>query len=145
MKYLLDTNIISECYKAKAHPSVRIWLQQQNPSDIYLNAITIGEMRYGIEKKRTEYPAAADRFANILRQIEMDFFGRILAFDHQAAHMWGQIMVHYPNNPTDTQIAGIALSNGAAIVTRDKDFTDLTSRIAHLGLALPLINPFETH
>lgn len=147
MKYLLDTNVVSELYKPRPHPAVTAWFKKQDPSSIYLTAITIGEIRRGIEKRRvgTQYPDSIERFAKALAHMELAYAGRILAFDQMSAHAWATITLHYPDKILDTQIAGIALANNAVIVTRDKDFTDLASRIAPLGIALPLINPFETY
>ncbi|MBV8938620.1 MAG: PIN domain-containing protein [Alphaproteobacteria bacterium] len=145
MKYLLDTNIISELYKPRPHGSVVRWIERQDASTLYLSAITIGEIRRGIEKKRirAEYPDSMERAANSLLHMETVFAEKIWPFDHRAAHIWATITLCHPDKILDTQIASIALTNQAAIVTRNKDFTDLASRIEEFGISLPLINPFD--
>lgn len=50
MRYLLDTNVISELIAKRPNERVVQWLDQLDPASIYLSVITIGELRKGIEK-----------------------------------------------------------------------------------------------
>ena len=64
-----------------------------------------------------------------------EFADRILAFDAEAAQVWGRLRVPDPNNALDKQIAAIALVHDLTVVTRNtKDFE---------GMGLSLINPFN--
>ena len=45
--YLLDTNIVSELRKPRPHTRVTSWLKQIDDSDLYLSAVTIGEIQAG--------------------------------------------------------------------------------------------------
>ena len=46
--YLLDTNIVSELRRPKPHGAVVAWLQSLNDSEIFISAVTIGEIQAGI-------------------------------------------------------------------------------------------------
>lgn len=148
MIYLLDTNVISEFTKPRPHPALLRWSRSINPDDCFLSAITIGEMRYGLERRRGDmaYAEQVEALAARLASMEMLYAPRILPFDRKAAHLWGEIYARYPHAPiaVDAQIAAIALANQAVLVTRDRDFSDLASIIAPFGLTLRLLNPFDS-
>lgn len=50
--YLVDTNVVSELRKAKPDPNVRAWSDAQAPHQLYLSAMTLAEIRYGIERQQ---------------------------------------------------------------------------------------------
>jgi toxin FitB len=50
MKYLLDTNVISELVRAKPHSNVIAWFGQIPMDAIFLSVLTLGEIRKGVEK-----------------------------------------------------------------------------------------------
>ncbi len=50
MKYLLDTNVVSELVARRPDPRVIQWIDSLDPNSVYLSAITIGELRKGVEK-----------------------------------------------------------------------------------------------
>ena len=50
MKYLLDTNIISEFVSKKPNQKVLDYINSLDENDIFLSVITLGEIRFGIEK-----------------------------------------------------------------------------------------------
>ncbi len=52
MKYLLDTNVISEVAASRPDPRVIQWLDRLDPNSVYLSVLTIGEIRKGVEKLR---------------------------------------------------------------------------------------------
>jgi toxin FitB len=130
MKYLLDTNVISERAKPVAQAVCLEWLAAHD-EDCVLSTITLAELRYGVERlpegkrKRT--------LAKKLDFLHRDFRDSVLAFDENAAAEWGRYMakvedqlgrgvleqLDYP----DTQNAAIALSHGLKIVTfNERDF-----------------------
>lgn len=53
MKYLLDTNVISELIARVPNQQIINWIDSIDQHDIYLSVITIGEIRKGIEKLPT--------------------------------------------------------------------------------------------
>ena len=142
--YILDTNIVSELYKRKPDPNVLTWVHRSELTLNCLTSITIGEMRSGIEKKRqnAHFSVHVTYLEEMLGRIEDTFKGRVLAFDQGAAQVWGRITARYYNNPVDAQIAAIAISHKATLVTRDRGFSEIAEIGNALGLRLSLFNPF---
>ena len=135
--YLIDTNVISEARKVRANPGVVAFFDSVDAANepIYLSAITIGELRRGVEliRHRGDFEQAKV-LENWLATILSEFANRILTFDAEAAQVWGRLRVPDPNKAIDKQIAAIALVNDMTVVTRNtKDFE---------GAGLSLINPF---
>lgn len=90
MKYLLDTDVLSQTTKAKPHIGVMTWLRERQESDLCLSAITIEEIRFGLEllpkgKRRRELESwLEDR---VLRR----FSGRILPVEERVADKCGKV------------------------------------------------------
>jgi len=59
IRYLLDTNVVSELRKTKPHGGVVAWLKTLRPEQIFLSAVTIGELQAGVELTRTNDAAKA--------------------------------------------------------------------------------------
>jgi predicted nucleic acid-binding protein len=136
---ILDTDVISAAVRPAADESILAWLDRQELAEMHVTSISFFEMLTGVEampkgRKRDAVEAALERTVREL------FAGRILPFDEAAARVAAQlyglrrgsgIVVGTP----DTQIAGIAVSRGASIATRN---------VRHfLGLSVPVINPWE--
>jgi toxin FitB len=135
--YLIDTNVISEARKVRANPGVVAFFDSVYAANepIYLSAITIGELRRGVEliRHRGDFEQAKV-LENWLATILSEFADRILTFDAEAAQVWGRLRVPDPSNALDKQIAAIAFVNDMTVVTRNtKDFE---------GTGLSLKNPF---
>jgi hypothetical protein len=136
---VLDTNVISEAFRIAPSPMVRSWLDAQKPTELFLCAPVLAELRYGIERL-----AAGARRAGLeqmLSRVENELFeNRILPFDRAAAYEFGRVQARRvnlgrPMSTMDALIAAIAVSHRMAVATRDTgDFA---------GLELDVINPFE--
>jgi toxin FitB len=61
LSFLLDTNVFSELAKTRPNSKVIAWLGSVSSTDLFLSVITLGEIRKGIEKKRTASPQDAAR------------------------------------------------------------------------------------
>jgi toxin FitB len=136
--YLIDTNVVSEARKkAKANPGVICFFKDLAASGTpaYLSAISVGEFRRGIELIRRRGDAAQAKLLEAWLTEVLDQYGEnILAFDADAAQVWGRLRVPDPAHELDKQIAAIALVNGLTLVTRNSgDFA---------GTGVRLINPF---
>ena len=136
--YLIDTNVISEARKARANPGVVAFFDAVDTANetIYLSAITIGELRRGIEliRHRGDFDQATV-LEQWLTTILSEFADCILPFDAEAAQVWGHLRVPDPAHALDKQIAAIALVNDLKVVTRNT--TDFA------GTGLQLLNPFR--
>jgi predicted nucleic acid-binding protein len=120
VSYLLDTNIVSELTKKRPNSKVVAWFQQVPSTDLFLSVITLGEIRKGIELKRTTSPPTADRFETWLQTLALRYRSRILAFDADTADRWGRIMAAHPDVPVeDGQLSATALQHGLTLVTRN--------------------------
>lgn len=136
---VLDTNVLSEMLKASPAAPVEAWLEAQSPADVFTTAITQAEILYGIGLLPTGR-RRADLEAAIEPIFEVDFAGRVLAFDGEAASAYARIAASRqqsgrPISQFDAQIAAIAVSRGACVATRNvADFVDV-------GVAI--INPWD--
>jgi len=136
---LLDTNVISEIVKPAPSPAVISWLNDQDSATLYISTIVLAEIGYGVEalpegKRKQTLSAAVDSF------VDRAFVDRILAFDRDAAKLYGTLMAArrragQPLSALDGQIAATASSHGFQLATRNiRDFTNC---------GLVLVNPFE--
>ena len=137
--FLIDTNIISEARKrGNANRGVIAFLKTAATSSepIFLSAISVGELRRGVELIRHRGDAdQARRLEAWLASVVETFSQRILAFDADAAQVWGHLRVPDPAHALDKQIAAIALVNDLTLVTRNlNDF---------VGSGVKLVNPFQ--
>lgn len=136
--FLIDTNVISELMRATPAPSVLCWFSTQDPSTLYLSAVTEAELRTGIAilpagQRREGLKAALDA------TISEDFEGRILPFDTDAAKTYAEIAAGRrsagrPIAEADCQIAAIARAAGMPVITHNtRDFE---------GCGIDVINPW---
>ena len=137
--YLVDTDVISESRKGvNANPGVRAFfgnvMEQDSP--LYISAVTIGELRRGVEKLRHRGDDdQARRLESWLERMSLEYSDAILAFDADIAQVWGRLRVPHPENPLDKQIAATALIHDLTVVTRN---------VAHFSsTGARLLNPFE--
>jgi predicted nucleic acid-binding protein len=59
LKYLLDTNVVSELRRQRPHGGVVAWLQSLDDAQLHLSAVTLGEIQAGIELTREQDPGKA--------------------------------------------------------------------------------------
>ncbi len=135
MRYLLDTNVISELAKDNPDSAVVEWCSAHNHDELCMCAITVGEIAYGIEKK--DEGKGKDQLQEWFRKELLTWFeGSIIALDTETMLTWGKVKAASRTLPIlDSQIAAAALTHDATLVTRNtKDFEDIEK--------LRVVNPF---
>jgi predicted nucleic acid-binding protein len=119
MRYLLDTNIVSEISQRTPNSGVLTWFDAAEDTDLSISVITIGEIRKGIEQKRRTDPGRAERLERTLNTIRTDYRGRIIAVSEEVAEEWGRMCMVYPNHPVDNLLSATAKIHGMTLVTRN--------------------------
>ena len=121
--YLLDTNVVSETRRTRAHPSVMAFLASIDPSNLFISVLTMGELRKGVEIQRRSSPNAARDLEDWVDKTERDFGDRILPVDVISASRWGRLSAVRSVPVIDTLIGATASTRGLILVTRNlKDF-----------------------
>jgi predicted nucleic acid-binding protein len=137
VRYLLDTNIISEARKQDCDPGVKRFLEDLTWEDLYISSITVGEICYGIEK----LPASKKKHELsiwLYSKLPEWFNGRIIPMDADVMTEWGKIRAYTDRTMpiVDTMIASAAITHHMTLVTRNtKDFEGIEG--------LMLINPWD--
>lgn len=135
---ILDTNVLSALMRQIPDPKILAWLDSQPRTSIWTTAITVLEVRFGLQimpsgKRRSLLMQA---FEGVLERIG----GRALAFDVAAAQEAGDLMASRhkqgrSGDLRDTMIAGIVIAQHATLATRNT---------AHFeDIPVPLINPWS--
>ena len=139
MKYLLDTNIISEFISQNPNQKVVKYILTLNETDLYLSAITIGEIKAGIEKLD-----ASRKKETLTQWLEKDllirFENRIVFIDTDVMLKWGEINNRLKKSGTPLPImdsiigASCEVFNMTLITRNEKDFKKIYTKI---------VNPFK--
>jgi predicted nucleic acid-binding protein len=135
--YLLETAVLSELRKSppRRNPHVVSWLASVSPDDLFISAISIGEIERGIERQRSVDPPFATALTEWLDVVLRNYGERILPLGVDIARRWGRLSAEIGNNGIDLAIAATALEHGLTITTRN------VSDFALTGAAL--VDPFE--
>lgn len=132
--YLLDTNIVSELRKHRPHGGVLAWLEPIADEDLFLSAVTLGEIQAGIELTREQDAQKAATIEAWADQVAGTY--NVLAMDAATFRLWATLM-HRQSDTVyeDAMIAATALRHKLTVVTRNvRDFERFN---------VPLFNPFE--
>lgn len=123
MRYLLDTNIISNVAKISPSEALLVWMADQQDSDLFISSLGLAEIWRGILEK----PAGKKR-----RELEAWFAGpegppalfrgRVLSFDEKAAFAWARLMSEgtatgRPRSALDMVVAATAEANNCMVVS----------------------------
>jgi toxin FitB len=134
---ILDTNVLSALMRQMPEQRVVDWLDRQPRTSVWTTAVTVLEVRFGLQivatgRRRTLLTGA---FEELLARMGQ----RVATFDAAAAGQASDLMAarHRKGRPgdlRDTMIAGIALAQHATLATRNTVHFEDTS--------IPLVNPW---
>ena len=133
--YLLDTNVISELRKPRPHGAVLAWIQGIDDAQIFVSAVTLGEIQAGIELTRAQDPDKASALEAWLDQVAASH--NILPMDGAVFRQWARLM-HKQSDTLyeDAMIAATAKVHGLTIASRNvADFK---------SLGMQVFNPFDS-
>jgi len=135
VKYLLDTNVLSETRRPRGDEGVKRWVSSTPADDLYLSVLVVGEVRRGIERLKRRDPDQAEVYEAWLSTVLRDYADRILPVDAEAADEWGRMSVPDPVPIVDGLMAATAKARGMTFVTRN------TADVERTGVAL--LDPFS--
>lgn len=136
MKFLLDTNVVSELRKqTRADTGVSRWIASIDEGDLFLSVLVVGELHQGIERLRRRDSIAARKLDRWLAILTESFAERILPIDQAVAAMWGKLNVPNPLPVIDGLLAATAIIHDITLVTRN------TRDVQRTGARL--LDPFE--
>lgn len=117
--YLLDTVVLSELRKTERNAGVTAWFNGKKDTELFLSALTIGEIRRGICQQERKNPQFAARLAAWLDSLLFFYGERILPVSTQIALAWGVISARTGNNSADGLIAATAQVHQMTVITRN--------------------------
>lgn len=134
MNYLIDTNVISEVQKPSPERRVLAWLDGVSSDDLYLSAVTIGEIEKGVQRQLRLSPGKGRALRAWLETLVESYADRIVPVDVGIARRWGALCDSYPGLETDMLIAATAFERQMTVVSRN---------VRHFAMTgLPIFNPF---
>ena len=133
-RYLLDTNVISELRKTRPHGAVVDWMNTLAAEQIFVSAVSIGELQAGIERTRQHDAAKAIEIEAWLASVELSL--AVLPMTSACFREWARLMAgHSRALETDAMIAATARVHELTVATRnERDFE---------RLRVEILNPFR--
>ena len=134
IRYLIDTNVVSEMRKPKPHGGAFAWLQGLKLEQVIFSAVTFGEIQRGVELTRRQDPVKANEIEAWASYLERA--SQLLPMDSACFREYARLMHGRSNTlAEDGMIAATARVHGLTVATRnERDFF-------HLGVSI--FNPFK--
>ncbi|WP_251151425.1 type II toxin-antitoxin system VapC family toxin [Cellulosimicrobium sp. Marseille-Q4280] len=134
MRYLLDTDVVSELVRSRPHAHVVSWLRGLRTDQLHLSVLTIGEIRAGIERLAPRDPRRANALDAWVRGLEDGYADRLLPVTLDVAARWSTLHATRTLPAVDSLLAATALVHGLTVATRNaRDFRDA---------GVPVVDPF---
>ena len=133
MKFLLDTNVISELRRPRPHIGLVAWLSSLSPEQVFISAVTLGELQAGVENARQQDAGRAEIIESWIDNVAASY--NVLPMDGGAFRCWARLMLGKPADLiADAMIGATAVVHNLTVVTRNlRDFE---------RLGVPALNPF---
>ena len=133
--YLLDTNVVSELRRLRPHGAVLDWIAQAPAEQLFISAVTVGEIQAGIEMTREVDETRAEELGTWLDRVLASY--SVLPMDATAFREWARLMHRRSGAVSeDAMIAATAVLHRLTVVTRNvRDFQQFD---------VALENPFES-
>jgi toxin FitB len=134
IRYLIDTNVVSELRKPEPHGGAVAWLQSLELGQGFFSAVTFGEIQKGVELTRRQDPVKANEIAAWAAQLERT--SHVLSMDAACFREYARLRHRRSDTlGEDAMIAATARVHGLTVSTRnERDF-------AHFDVAV--LNPFK--
>lgn len=129
----MDTNVVSELRKPRPHGGVVAWLTQLRDEQLFLSAVTLGELQAGIERTRAQDAKKAKEIEGWVDQLADSI--QVLPMDAPCFREWARLMNRKPEHLIeDAMIAATARVHDLTVATRnERDFA---------ALGVTLLKPF---
>ena len=127
--------MVSETLKHRPHGAVVAWLTEMRDDQIFLSAVTMGDLQSGIELTRRHDPSKAREIELWVDQLEASY--QVLPMDTASFREWGRLM-HGKSDQLieDAMIAATARTHHLIVATRNEnDFRQFDVKV---------LNPFKT-
>jgi toxin FitB len=116
--YLLDTNVVSELRRPKPHGAVVAWVEAREDAQLFVSAVTIGEIQAGIELTRDRYAEKAKEIERWLDQVSRSF--NVVPMGGETFRIWAKLMFRKSDALyEDAMIAAVAIQHGLVVATRN--------------------------
>jgi toxin FitB len=137
VKFLLDTNTMSEWVKPRPNAGVIDWMDSVDEDQVFISVVSLAEVRYGIERlARGNRRRQLEEWLE--RELPLRFEGRLLPVDAAIADAWGRIV-------SRSEAAGrpIAVMDAFLAATAEVHrLTLVTRNVSHFSLLKTVVNPW---
>lgn len=119
MRFLLDTNVLSEVKRGRGDVRVKNWFARADSGALFTSVMVVGEIRRGIELIRRRDASQVAGFEAWLMQLQEEFGERVLPITQEIAEEWGRLNVPDPLPTIDALLVATARVRGLTIISRN--------------------------